>query len=231
MHFFRFIEQIVRVAALQLPLELFVFIGSFFEEVISFIPAALIMGTAGSLALMHHEPLWYLFWLAMIGNVGKALGSSLYYFIGDKLEDVFITRITKFFGVRQTDIDNISKRFVGHHWKDGGALFLLRVIPFLPTLPVSLTAGIIKMDLRVFLIATYSGNFLKDLFYLYAGYAGLAKLHTLWRHIGSVKWEVDAAVAVLIVVFLFFLYILRGSGRRAFGKFSAFLRTHISKIG
>lgn len=214
MEFFRWIEHIVRISALQLPLEIFVLVGSFFEEIISPIPSALIMGTAGSLALLHHEPLWYLVWLAMIGNIGKATGALLYYFAGDKLEDVFITKLTKFFGINHQDIESIGKRFVGHHWKDGGLLFLLRLIPFFPTLPVSLTAGIIKMDIRVFLVATYFGNFFKDLFYLYAGYAGLAKLHTLWREIGPVKMEIDILVAVLIIVFFFFLYIYRGSGKR-----------------
>ena len=119
MHWLATLEHWVKYYALHVPLEVFVFVGSFLEEVISPIPAALIMGTAGSLALMKGETLWYLLLLAALGNLGKTLGAWLYYLLGDKLEDAFIHKATKWFGVRHEDLENIGKRFVGHHWKDG----------------------------------------------------------------------------------------------------------------
>ena len=207
-----------------MPLEWFVFIGSFLEEVISPIPSALIMGTAGSLALLHGSSLGYLMWLALIGNIGKSLGAWLYYFIGDKLEDLLIKRATNFFGVRHEEIENIGKRFTGHHWKDGGALFMLRLIPFFPTTPVSIAAGIIKMDIKVFLLATYAANFFKDLLYLYAGYAGLATLHTFWRKLLPLKVGVDILVAVSIIGFLFFLYTKRGAGKKLWQDFEQYIK-------
>lgn len=202
-----------------MPLELFVFVGSFLEEVISPIPSALIMGTAGSLALMRHETLWTLLLLAAVGNVGKTLGAWFYYFIGDKLENIIMPKAESWFGIGHTDVESIGKRFVGHHWKDGGALFLLRLLPPFPTTPVSLVAGIIKMDIRVFLIATYAGNFFKDLLYLYIGYAGLAKLHTLWRDIDQAKVIVDIGVTIIVGIFLFILYTERGRGQVYYHRF------------
>lgn len=219
MNFFSNLEHFVRYAALHLPLEGFVFIGSFLEEVISPIPSALIMGVAGSVALMRDEALWYLLLLALVGNIGKTLGAWIYYFLGDKLEDLFIPKATKWFGIRHEDLENIGKRFVGHHWKDGGVLFLLRIFPPFPTTPVSIAAGIIKMDIRVFLLATYAGNFFKDLLYLYIGYAGIAKLHTLWRRIDDVKVIVDVAVIIAILALLFVLYTERGRGRVLYHQF------------
>lgn len=216
MHWLNIVEQIVREYASVIPLPWFVFIGSFFEEVISPIPAALIMGTAGSLALFDGKTMWYLLLLAVIGNLGKTLGAWLYYFIGDKLEDLLVKPVTKYLGIQHEDIESIGKRFTGHHWKDGGVLFLLRLLPPFPTTPVSLAAGIIKMDLKVFLIATYAGNFFKDLLYLYVGYAGLAQLHTIWRKIDTVKFDVDVFVALLIITFLLFLYFHQGRGQRFF---------------
>lgn len=219
MNFFSSLEHLVKYGALHLPLEAFVFLGSFLEEVVSPIPSALIMGVAGSVALMREEPLWFLLLLAAIGNVGKTLGAWFYYFLGDKLEDLFIPKAKKWFGISHQDLENIGKRFVGHHWKDGGVLFLLRLLPPFPTTPVSITAGIIKMDLRVFLLATYAGNFFKDLLYLYIGYAGIAKLHTLWRHIDDVKLVVDVAVLLIIALFLFILYTERGRGKALYHRF------------
>lgn len=221
MHFFATLEHLVKYAAFHIPLELFVFVGSFLEEVISPIPSALIMGMAGSLALAQGDTAWHLLLLAALGNVGKTLGAWLYYFLGDKLENLFMPQATKWFGIRRHDLENIGKRFVGHHWKDGGVLFVLRLLPPFPTTPVSLAAGIIKMDLRVFLLATYLGNFFKDLFYLYVGYVGLAKLHTLWRRIDSVKTIVDIAVILTVVFFLFVLYTERGRGKVLYHRFSS----------
>lgn len=219
MYFLATLEHWVRYSAFHLPLPAFVFLGSFLEEVISPIPSALIMGTAGSLALMQGDSLWYLFLLAIIGNFGKTLGAWFYYFVGDKLEDFFMPKATKWFGIRHEDLENIGKRFVGHHWKDGGMLFILRFLPPFPTTPVSLVAGMIKMDLRVFLVATYAGNFFKDLLYLYIGYAGLAKFHTLWRSIGHVKVFVDGAVVVALAVLFFILFTERGRGRVLYHRF------------
>lgn len=216
MHFLRTIEHLVRAYALELPLEWFVFFGSFLEEVVSPIPSALIMGTAGSLALVRDEPLWYLFWLVLFGNIGKMLGAWAYYFIGDKLEDVLIHRVTKFFGVKHEDLENIGKRFTGHHWKDGGALFLLRAFPFFPTTPVSIMAGVIKMDKRVFLGATYLGNLLKDSVYIYAGYVGWATLQTLWKRLIPLKFGMDILITLGVIAFLFFLYMHRGKGKALF---------------
>lgn len=213
MNFFHSLEQLVKYYAFHMPLEAFVFVGSFLEEVVSPIPSALIMGIAGSIALMQGDTLWYLLLLAAVGNLGKTLGAWFYYFLGDKLEDLLIPQATKWFGIKHEDLENIGKRFVGRHWKDGGVLFLLRILPPFPTTPVSIVAGMIKMDLRVFLLATYAGNFFKDLMYLYIGYAGLAKLHTLWRRIDDMKIIVDIAVALVIAAVLFVLYTERGRGR------------------
>lgn len=208
------LEHFFKVFSTQVPLEAFVFLGSLAEEVISPIPSTLIMGTAGSLALLDGRSLLFLVWLSLVGNVGKMLGAWLYYVLGDKLEDVLIGKIGKFFGVTHRDIESIGQRFTGHHWKDGGTLFVLRLLPFVPTTPVSLASGIIKLDVRVFLAATYAGNFLKDLGYLYLGYAGLAALHRLWRTLEPYKLVGDVLVAVGIAGFLLFLYIHRGTGQK-----------------
>lgn len=214
MHFLRAIEQFVMIYATTVPLPWFVFVGSFLEEIISPIPSALIMGTAGSLALLDGNTFWYLFLLAFVGDLGKLIGAWFYYFLGDKLEDIFVKPMTKYFGIKHEDIENIGKRFSGHHWKDGGILFLIRLIPPFPTTPVSLACGIIKMDVKVFLLATYAGNFIKDIAYLYIGYAGFASLHSIWHRIHRVKFGVDIAVALVIISFFLFLFFHQGRGKK-----------------
>ncbi|MEI8096683.1 MAG: VTT domain-containing protein [Candidatus Moraniibacteriota bacterium] len=214
MYFFRAIEHFVISYATTVPLPLFVFISCLVEEIVSpLIPAVLVMGTVGSLAFLHGDTVWYLFLLAFIGDLGKTLGAWFYYFVGDRLEHIFIGPMTKYFGIKRENIENIGKRFTGHHWKDGGALFLLRVIPF-PTTPVSLACGIIKMDMRVFLLATYVGNFIKDLTYLYVGYAGLASLRLLWRGTHRIQFNMELIVILVIISSLLFLFFHQGRGKK-----------------
>jgi len=214
MHFFRTIEHFITHFSTTVPLPFFVFIGSFFEEVISPIPSALVMGTAGSLALIQGNAFVYLFLLAFVGNFGKMLGAWLYYFIGDTLEDALVKPITKYLGVKHTDIENIGKYFTGHHWKDGGILFLIRMMPPFPTTPVSIACGIFKMDLRVFLLATYAGNFFKDLMYLYIGYAGLASFRLMWHQNNKLKFGINIAILLAVISFLVFLFLYRGRGKK-----------------
>ncbi len=199
--------------AAHVPLGWFVLIGSFLEEFISPIPAMFITGIAGSIALSRQEEWWYLLFLAGLASVGKTVGAYFYYFLGDKGEDLLVGRVGRFFGITHADIEQAGTRFAGQHWKDGGALFLTRVLPFMPTTPFSLAAGIFKMDIRVYMAVTLGGYFIKDMGYLLVGYFGLAKLSTLWRDIEHVKIIFDLATALIIGVSLYLLYRNRHQGR------------------
>ncbi len=193
--------------------EWFVFLGSLAEEIISPIPAMLVTGITGALALASGDTWGHIGTLAMLASVGKTIGAYVYYFIGDTLEDLLIGTVGKWIGVRHTEIENVGKRFTGHHWKDGGMLFLIRVFPFLPTTPVSIVCGIFKMNWRVFLGATFGGYFLKDVGYIAIGYFGFAAIENIWKDIAFVKQFIDIAVGIAIVWFFFFLYEHRHKGR------------------
>jgi membrane protein DedA with SNARE-associated domain len=201
--------------AALVPLGWFVLVGSFFEELVSPIPAMFITGTAGSIALLRQEAWWYLGFLALLASGGKTVGASIYYVLGDKAEDILIGRVGKWFGVTHADIEQAGTRFASQHWKDGGALFLTRVLPFMPTTPFSLAAGIFKMDMRVYLSVTLIGYLIKDMGYLLVGYFGFAKLSTLWRDLEHVKIVFDVATAFFIGLFLFLLYRHRHDGEQA----------------
>ena len=201
----------LKAYALHVPLGWFVFSGSFLEEVISPIPAMLITGMAGSVALMRHDVWWQIALLALFASLGKTLGAWIYYVIGDKAEDLLIGRVGKWFGVTHADVEHVGRRFSKHHALDGGALFAARAIPFMPTTPFSLAAGIFKMDIRVYLGITMFGYFIKDMGYILVGYFGLARISVLWRDIDHVKSVVDIIVAVLIIALLYLVY--RHQGR------------------
>lgn len=205
----------LKMYASHVPLGWFVLSGSFLEEAISPIPSMLITGIAGSIALIRHDSWWQVLLLGALASTGKTLGAWMYYVIGDAGEYLLSGRIGRWFGVTHADIKRVGARFTGNHWKDGGALFLTRVLPFMPTTPFSIAGGIFKMDVWVYLLVTFVGYFIKDTGYILAGYFGLAKISTLWRDINHVKLVFDIAITLAIPISLYLLYRHRHRGRHA----------------
>lgn len=208
----------------HVPLGWFVLVGSFLEEFISPIPAMFITGIAGSIALVRQEEWWYLGFLALLASFGKTCGAYIYYRLGDKGEDILVGRVGQWFGVTHADIEKVGQRFARQHWKDGGALFLTRAFPFMPTTPFSMAAGIFKMDIRVYLFVTLGGYYIKDMGYLLVGYFGLAKLSTLWRDIEHVKIIFDIGSFIFIGISLYLLYRHRRHGWSLWRSCCNFLR-------
>ena len=216
------IEQWLHVFITAVPLPWFVFVGSALEEIISLIPATLVMGLAGSVALLEGHGIFYLMMLAFIGNIARLGGAYFYYWLGDKLEDILVPYMKRFLGIGHEEIEGIGQRFNGKHFQDGLVLFAMRATPFFPVTITSIACGVIKMNMQVFLLASFLGNFCKDFLYLFIGYVGLASLSQLWQSIQEYKPYVDDGVGLSIVGLFIGLYLFRGKGR----KFVRYVKKH-----
>ncbi len=217
MPFFHNLEQYVFFWASQVPLELFVFVGALAEELIAPIPSMLIMTTAGLLAHVEGHTSFFLIWLVAIGNLGKLLGSWFYYLLGDKLEDIVLAKWGRFLGLRHEDVESIGKRLGGNNpWRNGAVIFLLRTIPFVPTVIVSFAAGVIKIRQSVFLLASYIGNFCKDSFYIFAGYFGAQALRTFFIEIERIRFGMGILISLFLAILLVLAYRKRHHGLRLF---------------
>lgn len=187
--------------ALKTPLEAFVILGSFVEEVLAPIPSPFVMALAGSIAFEQKQPLTALFLISLLGVVGKVAGASVLYLVSDTLEDIVLKRLGRFFGVSHEDVQAIGKKFSGG-WKDDVTLTFIRALPIMPSAPVSIACGVIKLPWRTFLIGTAVGTFIRNLFYLYVGYAGLSQSKDLLAGLTNiedlVQWLILLAVALLI---------------------------------
>lgn len=159
--------------AQHVPLEIFTIIGTFLEEVIAPIPSPFVLTTAGSITKAQNNPLSYILFIAIIASISKTFGGWLLYNITDKLEDVFTSKFGKFIGITSNDVERIGKYFNGGK-KDWLVLFALRSIPIFPSSPISITAGLIKVRMKTFIVTTFLGTIIRNLCYLYLGYAGLA---------------------------------------------------------
>lgn len=221
----QFLETGIREFASLVPLELFILLGAFIEEVIAPIPSMLVTTTAGFFAQAEGHTTFFVVWLALLGGLGKLTGSYIYYQLGDKLEDVVVGRFGRYLGLNHADIERIGQRFCGQHWQDGALIFVLRIIPFVPTVLVSIACGVVRIQTRVFLIASYAGNFCKDLFYVFVGYYGLRALKTYLMDIERVRIGVGVISIVLTIGVLFFLYYHRHHGLHLFRRLMHWIRS------
>ncbi|MEX2028404.1 MAG: VTT domain-containing protein [Candidatus Curtissbacteria bacterium] len=164
--------QIIENLAAQIPLPLFVIIGSLVEEIIAPIPSPFVMTLAGSIVKSQGLPLASIVLWAIIAAGAKTVGSWVLYFLTDKIEDVILSRFGKLLGFTHKDVEGFGK-YLNRGWRDNVVLFLLRAIPIVPTAPVSVVCGLIKINLKTYLVSTFLGNIVRSLFYLYFGYTSL----------------------------------------------------------
>jgi len=160
------------------PLPLFIIIGSFIEEVIAPIPSPIIMTLSGSIASSQKQALSIILYLALIGALAKTVGAWLVYFIADKLEDVIIDKFGKILGVSHDDTEGFGQ-YLNKGRRDWIVLFLLRALPVIPTAPVSVVSGLIKVNFKTYILASFFGIIVRNFFYLYLGFTSMEKINII----------------------------------------------------
>lgn len=195
----------------KVPLTIFVAVGSLVEEIIAPIPSPLVMMTAGTLAQAQHQKFVYLLWIALIAAIFKTFGCWIFYFLGDKAENLVTTRFGKFLGLNHKEVEGVGQLFNGTS-KDEIILTLIRAFPIMPTTPISLACGFIKMNLKSYLGSTLVGTYLRSLMFLYVGYSGLTFLKTMVGGVNSAESIMNIVIGLIILGILGFIYYKRGKG-------------------
>lgn len=197
--------------AQAVPLPLFVMMGGIVEEIIAPIPSPLVSTLAGSITSAQKLGVPYLLWICALATVAKTLGAYIFYIIGDKLEDLAVPRFGKYIGVTHKDLENFSGRF-GGTWKDDVTLLLLRSIPVMPSTPVSLICGIVKLSLRTFFVSTFFGFYIRNLFFMWIGYTGLTAMESLMSGIDTAETVLKIAIVGGMALVIIWLYYKRKKG-------------------
>lgn len=181
----------------QIPLELFTFLGTLIEEIVAPIPSPLVMTLAGSIAHAQRQTLFNLAFLALLGGIGKTLGSWVLYYVADRLEDIIVPKFGRFLGVTHKDIESVGKR-LDSSWRDDLFIFASRALPIIPSAPVSIACGILKINIRTYLLNTFLGTLVRNVFYLYLGYMGVESYQSL---IGGLdKFETVVQLFILLIL-------------------------------
>ncbi len=165
----------------RIPLELFVMLGSFLEEIIAPIPSPFIMTSAAVLAREQaYTHVGYAL-LVVLGAVGKTLACWGVYVVADRGEDVLIKKYGSYLGITHERIEKIGSLFAKGWWDDV-VLFMLRALPIVPTFLVSVVSGVIKLNLRTYIVSTFLGTVVRNIIYMIIGLYGIQSL-ALLEHI------------------------------------------------
>jgi membrane protein DedA with SNARE-associated domain len=166
------------------------------------------MMTTGSLASFQNRSLLALFILALCGALGKLLGALLVYYFSDKIEDIFTGKWGKFFGINHARLESIGKR-LGNNWKDYVILTGLRALPILPSSIVSISCGLLKVKLKLFIVSTFLGTIVRDAIYIYIGYAGVQAAVSLVNQSSTIESLIQIIVVAALIIGLIIAYIKR----------------------
>lgn len=199
--------------ASSLPVEIFATFGSFIEEIIALIPSPLVMVLSGTLAHAQDYPFAYIIVLALLGSIGKTVGAWILYILADKLEDFFVDKFGKFLGVSKNEVENIGKKLSGS-WKDDVLLFVARAIPIIPSAPISIASGAIKLNKRTYITATLAGTFFRNLMFLYLGYVGVENYKEISQGFESLESYGQLFLFLVILVVVVWAYLHRKKGKQ-----------------
>lgn len=187
------------------PLPIFVTVGAAIEEIIAPIPSPLVMTLAGSLSAASGSHWLTLVYLAVIGSLAKTVASYIVYVVSDKAEDLVLGKFGKFLGVTHKEVEKLGSQLSGG-WKDDLVMLALRAIPIIPTAPVSIISGLLKINLLTFFWTTAVGYAIRNYFYLYLGATSTHALESLNEGLGSVEKIGYLIIFVLLVGLAIFFY-------------------------
>jgi membrane protein DedA with SNARE-associated domain len=168
------LNQFVLGLADIVPLEIFVFAGSLIEEIIAPIPSPIVLTTAGALAATQQRGWLGLGIVVLLGAIGKTLGAWALYWLSDKLEDALVPRFGKYLGLTHAQVEALGAKF-GKGWKDDVALLIARSLPIIPSAPISVACGLIKLPIRTYLWTTFAGTLVRNFLFSLVGYLGSAQ--------------------------------------------------------
>ncbi len=201
---FSWLHQTLFPYAMEIPIPIFVFFASLVEEIIPPIPAFPVMLMAGTFAKLQDYHLLTLPLLALVSALGKTIGAIAVYKVMNRLEKTFFARFGNILKIQAEDLEKFGKR-LGNGLLDYLILISLRSFPLVPSTLISISSGLLKIPLRLFVITTFVGTIFRDGLYLYLGFMGTGIFR---KHIaGHEHLLLTLKLIALFLVIAYFVYL------------------------
>lgn len=139
----------------------------------------------------------------LAGSIGNLVGSIATFYLGQKIRRELILKYGKFLFIRESHLEFAERLFQRHGSKIS---FVGRLLPAVRTY-VSLPAGIGNTPFKKFVLFTFVGSVVWNVFLVYAG----MQLGSNWKNIDRYSPILDAVAVVVVIAFV--IWFIRGSNR------------------
>ena len=187
---------------------LFVFIGSFVEEIVAPIPSPLIMATTAALAHSLQLSWLEILWILLVAAGSKTLSSLLVYWLAYESEHLLVGRFGKYVGLSTEMIEGVG-RWVGKGYWDELVLLMLRSLPIVPSIVVSAACGVFKINLRTYLWTTFVGTFIRNGIFFSILYFGWSQAEAVWNLLDD-RGELLALAAIALAGAVWLAWQMKG---------------------
>jgi membrane protein DedA with SNARE-associated domain len=200
------IKGILYEYAHSMSLELFAFTACLIEEILPPIPVPSVITIVGAVAKIQDYSPYSLLALVLIGTIGKTFGAITVYYVVDKLEDFFVHRFGKYFNLQEDTLEQIGQK-IGQGKRSYLVLILLRATPLFPSTLISISCGLLKIPLKLFIISTFIGSLIRNSLYIYIGFGSITAFNSFFLTL--IHISVSTKILIAFVVLGIFIYFLR----------------------
>lgn len=144
-----------------------IFSAALLEYIFPPIPSELIFPLAGFTANTKNMGLFEgAIGMAIVGAIGSTIGATIIYYLSRRIGKPVILKLGKYISIGESELEKTEKWFdkYGH-----AAIFFGRIVPGLREI-VSITAGIHKTQVSIFVIFTFAGSLVWCVFLTLVGY-------------------------------------------------------------
>jgi membrane protein DedA with SNARE-associated domain len=184
-----------------------IFLASLIEEIIAPIPSTLvIMGT--SFLILKNNPISFSSVTTLFTNIvfpaslGVTLGSLFVYAIGYFAGKPFLKRWGKYLGFTWDDLEKTEKKFDGNRSNEI-LLFLVRAVPIIPSVAISVFCGFVRFDIKNYIIITFLGTIVRSFILGLIGWQFGSMYQTAANEISYLE-----EVSLLVIVIVFAIYLI-----------------------
>jgi membrane protein DedA with SNARE-associated domain len=184
-----------------------VFAVGLLQEVIIFVPSTLTLLTTGFLFLTDVYGSKHLIdftQLVVVASFGITIGTLFLYSLAFYLGRPLITKWGRLLGIGWQDVEKIEQKF-SQTTKDEVALFFLRAVPFTPNSVVSAFAGLFQVNLKKYLLITFSGTLIRSSILIFIG----SQVGHLYREYAEIFNKFENVILLIMVLVLVVYLIMR----------------------
>jgi len=149
------------------------FIGGVAKEFTQIPSTAIILGTSFLLlkgqAIDITSILSLLFVIAIPLSLGMTIGAIITYIPCFYIGKPFINKWGKYVSLKWEDIEKMDKKFENSR-KDHITIYLLRATPIVPSIILSAFCGVIRYDLKKYIILTFLGGLSRTIVFGFIGW-------------------------------------------------------------